>query len=324
MAVGITEQDVWSAADALLLEGARPTIERIRQKLGRGSPNTVSGHVDSWFKHLGGRIKDPRAFTAPPDVPDPVQQAARHFWEVAQAESRRDVDQRVRDGLAAAAQSVQAADERARIAEAAAFEASARLTRSQADVAELRSEMDQLRRAASATDARLQEARSLNEELRARLHQAEATVAAVRETARQDVATAQDRAAAVERRVMLDLDAERTARAKADKRAEAIEGRLQAVTAEAQVIQTKQTEQLAKLQAENGQLALAVASAQAESGDLRKNLATLTSELEEIRSQARAVKSQVELAERVIAAVNARPTRSSTAQRASKRSSTSE
>ncbi|WP_196360993.1 DNA-binding protein, partial [Achromobacter xylosoxidans] len=42
MATGITEQDVWRAADALLLEGARPTIERVRQKIGRGSPNTVS------------------------------------------------------------------------------------------------------------------------------------------------------------------------------------------------------------------------------------------------------------------------------------------
>jgi hypothetical protein len=42
MARGITENDVWTASDALLLEGARPTIERVRQKIGRGSPNTVS------------------------------------------------------------------------------------------------------------------------------------------------------------------------------------------------------------------------------------------------------------------------------------------
>ena len=39
---GIDQDDVWKAADALLIEGARPTIERIRQKIGRGSPNTVS------------------------------------------------------------------------------------------------------------------------------------------------------------------------------------------------------------------------------------------------------------------------------------------
>ena len=69
---------------ALLLEGARPTIERVRQKLGRGSPNTVSPMLDTWFKHLGTRIKDPGAFSAPGSTPDPVHQAAKHLWEVAQ------------------------------------------------------------------------------------------------------------------------------------------------------------------------------------------------------------------------------------------------
>ena len=39
---GIQEADVFAAADALLAEGQRPTIERVRLKIGRGSPNTVS------------------------------------------------------------------------------------------------------------------------------------------------------------------------------------------------------------------------------------------------------------------------------------------
>ena len=55
MSRGINEQDVWKAADALLLEGARPTIERVRLKIGRGSPNTVSPHLESWFARLGAR-----------------------------------------------------------------------------------------------------------------------------------------------------------------------------------------------------------------------------------------------------------------------------
>src|SRR6218665_2834326 len=120
MARGITENDVFKACDALLLEGARPTIERVRQALGRGSPNTISPMLETWFKHLGARIKDPGAFSAPATVPDPVLQAAQHFWEVAQAEARRDVDERVRDGLAAAVANVEAEKERAAIAEAAA------------------------------------------------------------------------------------------------------------------------------------------------------------------------------------------------------------
>lgn len=80
---GITQQDVWQAADALLLEGERPTVEKIRNRVGHGSPNTIGPLLDGWFKSLGGRIKDPLAFRAPPVVPDPVTQAATQFWEIA-------------------------------------------------------------------------------------------------------------------------------------------------------------------------------------------------------------------------------------------------
>ncbi|CAB3926903.1 hypothetical protein LMG26858_05940 [Achromobacter anxifer] len=97
MATGISETDVWSAADALLLEGARPTIERVRQKIGRGSPNTVSPYLETWFRSLGARIKDPGAFSAPAAVPDPVAQAAAHFWEAALSEARTQQEQAYRD-----------------------------------------------------------------------------------------------------------------------------------------------------------------------------------------------------------------------------------
>ena len=88
---GISETDVWQAADALLLEGARPTIERVRQKIGRGSPNTVSPYLETWFKHLGARIADPHAFSAPPALPDPISQAAAYFWEAAMTQARAEV-----------------------------------------------------------------------------------------------------------------------------------------------------------------------------------------------------------------------------------------
>lgn len=93
MATGITENDVWKAADALLLEGQRPTIERVRQKIGRGSPNTVQPHLDSWFRGLGARIRDPQAFAAPSSAPDPVTQVAEHLWQVALSEARASVEQ---------------------------------------------------------------------------------------------------------------------------------------------------------------------------------------------------------------------------------------
>src|SRR4030095_17132254 len=50
---GIRPEDVFDAADRLLAEGLRPTIERVRQKIGRGSPNTVSPMLERWFASLG-------------------------------------------------------------------------------------------------------------------------------------------------------------------------------------------------------------------------------------------------------------------------------
>jgi chromosome segregation ATPase len=88
MTRGITETDVWQAADALLLEGARPTIERVRVKIGRGSPNTVTPYLETWFRSLGARITDPMAFAAPPALPNPISEAAQHFWEAALAAAR--------------------------------------------------------------------------------------------------------------------------------------------------------------------------------------------------------------------------------------------
>src|SRR5215472_6936472 len=85
---GITREDVWQAADALLKAGQRPTIERIRLHLGRGSPNTVSPHLDAWFAALGGRLKDGQGLASAPGYPDPVGQAARYLWEAALAEAR--------------------------------------------------------------------------------------------------------------------------------------------------------------------------------------------------------------------------------------------
>src|SRR5471032_2462888 len=126
MARGITETDVFTACDALLLAGERPTIERVRQKIGRGSPNTVSPMLDVWFKGLGRRLQDPGAFAPAPDIPNPVLQAAQHFWEVAQAESRRDVESQVSAGLASAQAQVDKARQHAAIAEATAVEVAAR------------------------------------------------------------------------------------------------------------------------------------------------------------------------------------------------------
>lgn len=82
---GVQQDEVWGAADLLVAEGLRPTIERVRQKIGRGSPNTVSPMLEAWFATLGARLgvshSEKRA--AEGEWPAPVQQAMTQLWEVA-------------------------------------------------------------------------------------------------------------------------------------------------------------------------------------------------------------------------------------------------
>jgi len=85
MAKGITEIDVHRAADALVATGERPTVDRIRQHLGTGSPNTVTRWLDSWWQGLGTRLSAQQAKAALPNAPAEVTALASQLWEQALA-----------------------------------------------------------------------------------------------------------------------------------------------------------------------------------------------------------------------------------------------
>lgn len=51
MGVGVPETDVFAAADRVLARGERPTVERVRIELGRGSPARV-GQTRTPYMHL--------------------------------------------------------------------------------------------------------------------------------------------------------------------------------------------------------------------------------------------------------------------------------
>ncbi|SFN51956.1 DNA-binding protein [Variovorax sp. OV329] len=90
---GIQEADVYAAADALLAEGKRPTIERVRLHIGRGSPNTVSPMLEKWFATLGDRLVSVHAGAAKAagndseGMPVGVRNAAKLLWETARREA---------------------------------------------------------------------------------------------------------------------------------------------------------------------------------------------------------------------------------------------
>ena len=89
---GVQQQDVWAAADALIADGLRPTIERVRHKMGRGSPNTVSPILDAWFASLGSRLNGELASSkAANSVPDSVSRAMTDIWQTALSVAQEDV-----------------------------------------------------------------------------------------------------------------------------------------------------------------------------------------------------------------------------------------
>lgn len=53
---GVQQHEVDAAADALVAQRLRPTIERVRERLGRGSPNTIAPMLETWFAGLSARL----------------------------------------------------------------------------------------------------------------------------------------------------------------------------------------------------------------------------------------------------------------------------
>ncbi|WP_434631078.1 DNA-binding protein [Pseudomonas sp. Z1-29] len=80
MAVGVPENDVFAAADAVLARGERPTVERVRLELGRGSPARVGGLLDHWWARLAERLNGE---TRLPALPGEVSQAFVAVWQQA-------------------------------------------------------------------------------------------------------------------------------------------------------------------------------------------------------------------------------------------------
>src|SRR5688572_1061340 len=83
MAKGITQAQVDTAADALVVAGERPTVDRIRAFLGTGSPNTVTRMLETWWQSLGTRLTAQQARGALPGVPEPVAVLATQLWDAA-------------------------------------------------------------------------------------------------------------------------------------------------------------------------------------------------------------------------------------------------
>ncbi|VVE28692.1 DNA-binding protein [Pandoraea terrigena] len=217
---GISEHDVWTAADTLLMAGQRPTIERIRQQLGRGSPNTVSPYLDAWFAGLGARLQGTSA-AAPglPDgvtMPESVARAALDLWALALSEGRAALaaDEAARRAVLDARDAELVADREA--LEQARAVLHERITSAETAAADARQAREEAQAQARRAEALLIEAQADAVASRQAL-----SVARERTQALQEEHAAQrshwdaertrlgERAEANERRLMLELDATR-------------------------------------------------------------------------------------------------------------------
>lgn len=85
MAVGVPESEVFAAADRVLQRGERPTVERVRVELGRGSPARVGQLLETWWDALAKRLAGE---TRLPALPSGASSAFSELWRVAVEEAR--------------------------------------------------------------------------------------------------------------------------------------------------------------------------------------------------------------------------------------------
>ncbi|WP_413974851.1 DNA-binding protein [Stenotrophomonas acidaminiphila] len=211
MARGITETDVHTAADELVANGDRPTVERIRAHLGTGSPNTVTRWLDTWWKNLGIRLQPKRPDLK--DAPAALAELAGQWWALALEHARESV----LEELADTRQSLAAEYDELRVqqqsfahegsalhAKATASAQSERLALTQ--VAELRQLVDQLQsqlaesaRQRASTDQRLEQVESARRAMEARLQE-------LQELARSERDSLIEHARSVENRAAREVD----------------------------------------------------------------------------------------------------------------------
>lgn len=84
---GVQQHEVNAAAEALLALHQRPTVARVRERLGRGSPNRVGPMLESWFTTLAPRLGIVTS-EGEEGAPAAVRQAVDEIWQAALDEAQ--------------------------------------------------------------------------------------------------------------------------------------------------------------------------------------------------------------------------------------------
>jgi chromosome segregation ATPase len=238
----VDQAAVWEACDGLLGDGRRPTIERIRERVG-GSPNTISIHMESWFMTLSARmgtLRDGVAVPhAGPGMPDVVLKLAKQLWEGARTTAKLEADKDVESARQEAEAAVGRAEEARRRAEAALAERGERVLALEAELARgveerrtLEREGQQLSEQLGSAKGRLVEVERAMVSTQADLRDARQAVVESQQQAAAALKAQSDQHQSDRKGWMLEIDRARGEAAKAAKREEQVGDRLKAVQQE--------------------------------------------------------------------------------------------
>ena len=222
---GVQESDVWAAADALLAEGQKPTIEKVRLHMGRGSPNTVAPMLDAWFSTLGARLglnqqtQDLRN-AVPTEVLEAAQalwgQALQHAQEVAvqTLEAREQAAADVQAKLDALQLKLQQREE-GLLQQKNAMDAALKLAQAQRE--DLSRRLDEMQQQLTERDQRLEKMRAESTEQRKAQEALREQQSKALEAAAQERQRLSEQFTGNERRMLADLDRSRQETEKARK-----------------------------------------------------------------------------------------------------------
>ena len=215
--------------------GITPTGNKLYQYVRRGSMNVPTEELTKFWDDLRHKA---RVDVEHPDLPEWVKATAAE----AIAALWRQATEVARTELAGARLALQAEGEMAREAQARAEHAAhqaqettetlrEQLTQRDEAIRQGQAELEAERRAHAATQGRAHEMQDQLEQARTQQQRQQDAFSADLAKARGDIEVAQERAAAAERRALLEIEQERQARARADKAADGLRDKLSEVEA---------------------------------------------------------------------------------------------
>lgn len=277
--------------------GITPTANKLYQYVRKGTMSTPAEALAKFWDELRSKA---RVKIDHPDLPEELKVTAAEtiaaLWQQATATARGEL-QAIRVELQAsqdqARQEVIRAQDHAAQAQASIESLRAELGAAHETTERIRTELEAERRAHASSVGRAQELQAQLEQARAQQQHLQAGFSADLASAREAVDAADTRAAATERRALMEIEQERQARAKADRQVEVLRSQITLNESKERQQTLEHAEAVARLQALVESLQGAERVRQKALTDLEATLVTVQAELvgsrnETTRAQAEA------------------------------------